>query len=266
MLSDFAVRLIFQQAIRNKTFAQNRVLNQPVDALTRVVDEEQAPTPAIAVFSGEATHKVHGQDIFGFEDSKSTLTVTYFVPPSSRVTLDGREVTVEGGAPLAAFVLDTMIYQSRAALMDLENPWGRLWPLFVTKVDQVSISPPFLEAAAGDIRVFMRGMVFDYCPLRDPVPGKAMSSSWQKLYDLMMQDNGLRHMAPLIKTAIEQPTISADWQRAMMQLGISDQAGENVGIRPLEPTGDELTDAGLYNEDPEDTGPLVGPDPDEPPP
>jgi hypothetical protein len=263
MLSDFAVRLIFQQAVRNRTWAQNNVMNQPIDPLTRIMDENQGVTPAIGVFSGEASHKVRGQDITGFEDSKSTLTIAYYCPPAAHVTLDGREIAVEANGPIGAFVLDMLMYQSRMALIAPDNVWGRLWPMFVTSIETVEVSPPFLELGAGDARVLTRAMIFDYCPLRDPPFGRPMTASWQALHDAMMDDPGLRALAPLLKTVIETPAISADWQYAMMQLGLSDASALNTGIAPLEPTGDQLEEIGAYETDPEDDPNIIVPDTNE---
>jgi len=260
MLSDFAVRLIFQQGVRGRTWAQTRVMNQPVDPLTMIADDQQSFTPAIGVFSGEAIHKVTGQDITGFEDSKSTLTVAFYCPPSARVTLDGQEIQIEGNGPLAAFALDVMMYQARMALLAPDNPWGRLWARFVPKIEAVNITPPFLELSAGDTRVFMRAMEIEYCPLRDPPFGRAMTESWQALHDLMLEDGGLRPLAPLLKSAIETPAIEPDWQYAIMQLALSDTAALNTGIRPLEPTGDQLAEIGAYETDPIDDGNTIVPD------
>lgn len=250
MISDFACRVIAQQAIRGRTLAGAKVLNSPMVSLKEMMDANSDFSPVITVFSSDHSNDTVGQDTQAGA-TKAILSFTCLVPPSARFTVDGREYEVKGQGPFAAAVSDIMVFQILQALRDSKNPWARLWSDMVPKIGRLSKSPPFLEVEES-IQVPSRMLTVEYTPLADPVAGRPLTATWQALYDLMMEDAGLRVVAPLMKTAIEQPGEVPDWAYIVMQLGLSDAAATATGVRPLDPEAPHMQQVGTYEDEPGD--------------
>jgi hypothetical protein len=233
VLSAFAIRLIYQQALLGQTWAGNSVLNSPMDPLAGLVDTNSNWSPVIAIFSGETTATVEGQDMSGVV-AKCALNTTIYVPPSAVIAVDDGQDVLElhGKGTLATFALDMIEFQARQALLNPSNPWAALWPRFVTNITEYKLSPPFLEVDEG-LRVPARTVDIEYLPLNDPTPGRPMTGSWAALYALMAAQTTLAPLAEMLKTAIETPGSIPDWSRVIMQLGISGDAAFNVGLGPL---------------------------------
>lgn len=257
MIVDAVARVAVQHALIGKTLAGAKVQNSPMMSLKELVDFKPNFSPMIVVASSESEMTVTGQDTQGGE-TKATMTVCAFVPPSARVSLDGREYAVNGQGAFAAFIGDVLISQALQALRDFENPWARLWSRVAVRIHKLTKGPPYLEID-DSIAVPARLLTIEYQPLADPVAGRPMTSTFQDFHDLMLADAGLRVLAPLFKQAIEDPSGAPDWAYAIMQLGLSDAAATNSGIRPFEPAGDTLGQVGAYDEDPDHDGDVIVP-------
>jgi hypothetical protein len=252
MLAEFATRLIFQFAIRNRTWAGPKVLNSPIDPLSELMDEKTDFTPLIAVYSDDTEIVVKGQEL-STAGAKSGLTISIYVPPSAILTLGGHEIELQGRGPLASFAIDVIAYQIRQALLDPNNPWGRLWARFVPKIEKISLSPPFLEGDKG-VRIPTRAMLIEYTAMSDPVAGKPITETWRALLDAMMAEPKTKLLGQMLESAIQNPAVAPDWQRVMMLLGLSDETALAAGIRPLEPVAPidpDLAEVVIYDEDEE---------------
>lgn len=257
MIVDFMARVAVQNAIRGKTVAGAAVLNSPMMALKGIVDASTEFSPVITVSSADHDSDTEGQELRGGK-AKAIMSIGVFIPPSARFTFDGRQYEVKGQGPFAAALGDIIIYQVMQALADAENAWARMWARLAVRIVRFNKSPPYLEIEEG-LTVPSRFLAIEYQPLADPVAGRPMTATFSAFHDMMLADQGLKGLAPIFKMAIEEPSGRPDWAYAIMQLGLSDVAGTNSGLRPLEPEGDELTQAGTYDEDPEEDGIVVLP-------
>ncbi|MFN3891999.1 MAG: hypothetical protein ACK4MV_16510 [Beijerinckiaceae bacterium] len=257
MIVDIMARTAAQHAIMGKTLAGTKVLNSPMASIKGIVDASPHFSPVVVVTSSESETTVTGQDTQGGE-TKASISLTVFVPPSARVTLDGRVYEVESNGAFASFLSDIIIAQALQALRDYENPWARLWSRVAVNIHKIKKGPPYLEVD-DTFAVPSRLLTIEYQPLADPVAGRPMTATFQDFHDLMLADSGLRVLAPMFKSSIEDPSGAPDWAYIIMQLGLADAAATNTGIRPLEPAGEPLSQAGAYEEDPDDDGEIILP-------
>jgi len=266
MLGDFAARLIFQYAVRGRTWAGDRVVNQPLDPIDGLISREPTFGPLIAVYSTDSEFKVTGQDMTGGTPNLG-LAVAIYCPQSANIDIDGTELNVKGSGGLAGFVLDTVAYQIRQALVSPTNKWGRLWAKFVPKISSFAIQPPYVEQ--GDkVRLGVRIMVIEFTPINDPTIGRPMTDTWKMLHDMMIEEPTLAPIAPILKSSIEDFEVDIpDWARVIMQLGLDDEAALNAGLRPLlvdDPLAAEIiSGGGFYPEggDPDTDTPITESEP-----
>lgn len=260
MIADFVARVILQKAVRGKTLAGDKVLNSPMMALKEVVDSYSDFSPVICVSSSDHVSDIVGQDTQGGSVT-AILSVCILIPPSARVVYGDTVYEIKGQGPFASAVGDIIVYQVLQALRDSEDPWARLWARMVPSINKFTKSPPYLEVE-DSLTVPARMLTIQYKPLADPVAGRPMTDTYRMFHDLMLEDAGLRVLAPMFKSAIEDPAGRPDWAYIIMQLGLSDEAATNTGIRPYETTGDPLATTDTYETDPAVDPNLVVPNPD----
>jgi len=247
MISSFVARVAVQYAIRGKTLAGDRVINSPMAALANLVDGKTDFSPVIVVATSDYSSTVLGQDTQGGE-ATTKISICVLMPESARVNFNGQLHEIRGMGPFHAAVGDMIAGQILQALRDYENPWAKLWRMIATSIVKVTVSPPYIEAD-DSMTLPARMIMIEYKPIADPIPGRPMTATYSAFNDMLLANAGLAPLSPLFRGMIETPDEIPDWAYIIMQLGLTDVAATNAGIRPLDPEGDELAQVGVYDDD-----------------
>lgn len=236
-LVSFGLRLAVCRLLAGQTWAQERILNSPLDPVDDVVRQDKNgavdPRPLIAVFTNDEKGDNEGRDIGGRRGSLDLIFFVYL--PPDRVEIDGGAIEFETRTPGGAMALDLVWHQCRTALLFGAPAWRAVYEKFVTKINDVRARPILIETEKG-ARIPAKEVILTLDVLPEPDLGKPMNPNWLALDAAMRADDGAAPLADLIKAMIEEPANLASWQLERANLAVSEAAIRALGLAPVDLT------------------------------
>ena len=233
-LTAFAIRLIGSRLLVGQTWAEDRIVNSPVDPLAQWNQSATDGTmkPTIAIYSGDRQLLVGGKQSQG---GVPRLDLVFdIVMPAIRVDVGGGiqlETSQSGGAAANDFVAR----QVDAALRFGPEPWLELWNIFVVGIAEVRSRNLLMELDQG-VQAALMEVTYTLNTLPDPGFGIPLFGGWQKLVTAMEADAAVAPLAPLVSSMITEPAGLPAWRQIQAFLGASDPAIRNSGLAPQDST------------------------------
>lgn len=236
-LVSFGLRLAACRLLAGQTWAQERILNSPLDPVDDVVRQDNGgavdPRPLIAVFTNDEKGSNEGKDIGG---RPGTLDLIFFIYlPPDRVEIDAGDMVFETRTPGGAMALDLIWHQCRMALLFGPTAWRAVYERFVNKVTDVRARPILIETEKG-ARIPAKEVVLTIDVVPEPDLGKPLNANWLALDAAMRADDSAAPLADLIKAMIEEPSNLASWQLERANLAVSVATIRALGLAPVDPT------------------------------
>lgn len=235
-LVSFGLRLAVSRLIAGRTWAQERVLNSPVDPIEDVVrkdtDGSVDSRPLIAIFTNDEKGDNEGRDIGGRSGSLDLIFFIYL--PPDKVLVDG-DLELETRESGGAMALDLIWHQCRTALIHGAPVWRNVYERFVTRITAVRSRPILIETERGS-RIPAKEVVLTMDVLPEPDTGTPLNPNWLALDAAMRADAAAGPLADLIKAMIEEPSNLASWQLDRANLAVSEAAIRALGLAPVDLT------------------------------
>lgn len=231
-LISLATRTILLELLRNRTWAEERVLDQPVDPIQDVLrGADERGKPVIAVYTGKAEGKPVGHDTQGGVQSIDLMVYVYL--PPRKIELP-ETVTFEIDNTGAGLALNVMGRQIDAALHSGNAPWVKLWRKFVLSVESRTDRFVLVEIERG-LPVPCLEMKYQLRAVAEADFAKPLYGAWKELDTLLRASTiaGSANLADLIKVLIESPAGLFDYERFQLNYGLTDEAYMAIGLAPL---------------------------------
>lgn len=236
-LVSLAIRLCLQRALRQSTFAEDRVYDSqitPVDAVPL-----PGQLPLIVISTDEDKGDVQDFDLLRPNRELEVvleMVLATFVTVKVENGPDLVEITIPHTEPGMEASLAFMARQVYRAMMDPLDPWAELLKEFMSKVTK-TMARRGADATDGT-RYAARQLVFVCDPLYEPDFGERITPDdpWGRLIALMEADPELADLAEVLRAEIETGTDLASWRRVEASRGWTDAAVRIYGDAPVDPT------------------------------
>lgn len=230
-LVSLAVRIIARNCISGQTWAEARVMDQPIDPIMEVVsNDEYVGKPAVALYTQRSKGTPCGLETQGGPQEQVLMAYVY-LPPNKIDLPDG--VAFEADNQTAGIVLNAMGRQIDAAMHFGNEAWVTLWRKFVLNVEVMKSQFVLVEIEDG-VRVPCLEISYEIKTIAEPDFGAPLYGYWLEL------DTELRGMsaegillADLFKGLIEAPSGLEDFAQFQMNFGLTDPAFASTGLDPL---------------------------------
>lgn len=226
-----SLMMIMSRAIKGRTWAENRILEQPIDPISEMLrdDVEREGKPYVAVYfeslSGEPA---------GLETQRGStnvrMKVVSYIPPVTKVAEDGSDLIFQASG--AGLVLNLLARQTDAALHFGNETWVKLFRKFALNVTKVTTRFLLIELENG-IRIPAVDVEYDVTAIPEPEYGKPLYGSWLALDTALRDVAEDAIVADMIKRMIVEPEGLPDWQQFQMATNLTDAAYAAIGLAPL---------------------------------
>lgn len=229
-LTGQALVIIVSKALAERTWAESRVLMQPVDPIVAVLKSDaSAGNPHIAVYA----EKVEA-DGLALETQRGCQEVTckiiaYF-PPA--VTIIDGEAELDFSGDSAGLGLSLMGRQVDAALHYGNQDWVDLFRKFALKMKDRKARYILVELENG-VRIPCLELEYCFDTLPEPEFGRPIYGHWLELDTKLRETSQGAQLANLFKALIEEPTDLPDWAQFQMATNLTDAAFATTGLNPL---------------------------------
>ncbi len=236
-LVSFGLRLAVCRLLAGRTWAEERVVNSPIDPLSNVLRDDDTkavdPRPLIAVFTNDEKGSNEGLDVGG---RPGTLDLVFFIYlPPDKIVVGEDDTEFEARDSGGAMALDLVWHQCRTALLFGPEPWRKVYEKFAHKITDVRSRPILIETEKG-IRIPAKEVILTVDALPEPDVGKPLNPNWLALDTAMRADADAAPLADLIKAMIEEPGNLPSWQLERANLAVSEPAIRALGLAPVDLT------------------------------
>jgi hypothetical protein len=217
------------RALRGKTWAANRVFEQPVNPLQFVLSgDPQEGRPAIAVYVEHATGQPRQKELqFGLQSLCSKIVL--YAPPKMGFVEQGEAIAFNNDS--AGLVLNLLQRQVLSHLQLGSGGWTQLFQKLTAKCTERKSRYLLIEFEDG-VRLPSAEISLDWECAPEPHIGAPITGLWQAL-DQLLRAEGEGALADLMKASIESNENLPDWALLQAQLGMSDAAYLASGLAPL---------------------------------
>jgi len=225
-----AILIIVKNAMKGRTWAQDRILEQPIDPIVGMLTSgPEQGQPVVAVYSEKVEGKPVGRETQGGQQ-KIDLKVYAYVPPARLQLPDGLAFEIDNtGASLALNILGRQV----DGAFHFGNPeWVALFKRFVTNVEGKTARFILVEVE-NSVRIPCLEIAYDLVAVADADFGKPLYGAWLELDALLRLTSEGILLADLFKSMIEQPSGLLDYQQFQMNYGLTDAAMNAIGLAPV---------------------------------
>jgi hypothetical protein len=223
-LASFALGISAARAIKNQTWAADRVLYEP----TAPVDPSDfSAGPMICVYSARGRSALGDDDLIDASDVR--LRFEIFLPPI--VNAGGVSFSTQASQGLVFAIIWRQIEE---ALLVQESIWAHCYRLFRFEQRSLDVERDLYEPAKG-IKIPVACFEIKLTTVAEPTIGIAAQPVWQEFLAAMQSDTAeLASLAPLMAAQIlGDGGALPDWQVAMGMLGITKDEASAIGLGPL---------------------------------
>ncbi|TVR06633.1 MAG: hypothetical protein EA385_15045 [Salinarimonadaceae bacterium] len=233
----FALRLAVTRLLANRTWADGRILNSPVDPTDQILaNAGEQQRPMIAVYTNsEKVDDVGGRSLNGSRRQIDMMFFIYLSPSKVEVSEDGNTVVFEARDAGGAAYLDLVTRQIHAALLFGEGPWRKVYEKLVVSVREAESKPILVEWESG-LRIPAQEYRVQFETVGDPDHGVAAIGGWADLLAAMQDDPAAAPLHDMVKAAIESPSDLPSWRVAQAQMALTEGAIRSLGFAPADPT------------------------------
>lgn len=235
MLIPLILRFCAAEALRGKTFAEERVYDSSVNALDEFLKDQSSPF--IVVSTDEADI---GPDVFDVcQVDKVDLVLDLGV--GAKVTANNGDVSfviphTDAGTEMAVNIL------TRQVLRELFEPnsggdFGKIFRKVASKPSKISVRRG--AGAENGVRFSAAQLIISLAPLQEPAFGREPANVFLDFIQLLRDHPVHNRIADAIATAFAGEAIP-DWKATASALGISDETADAIGIYSLGGQGDVL--------------------------
>jgi len=231
-LISLATRAIFQEMLRNRTWAEDRILDQPIDPVQEVLrGADERGKPVIAVYTSKAEGKPTGLDTQGGVQEIDLMVYAY-LPPRKIELPDS--VTFEIDNTGAGLALNVMGRQVDAAQHYGNADWVKLWRKFVLSIESRTDRFVLVEIERG-LPVPCLEIQYRLRAVAEADFAKPLYGAWKELDTLLRASTvpGSADLANLMKGLIESPANLFDYEAFQLNHGLTDNAFMSTGLAPL---------------------------------
>jgi len=243
-----ALVMVLSRALKGRTLAGQRVLEQPIDPITELFPESASKgNPVIAVYCQES----EGNPI-ALETQRGPTKVTIkaigYIPPVVEIQDEALTVKFENSG--SGFVLSAMARQIDAALHVGNLTWVRLFRRLACSIESRKSRFLLIELENG-VRIPSIEVEYQIEAVQEPEMGVPLFGAWLDM------DAGLRAEGPegvivadMLKGLIEKPFDLPEhlvWQNSV---NLTDAAAITSGLGPivLDDDGNPIPLAGATND------------------
>lgn len=232
-LISLATRIVLARILSGRTWAADRILDQPLDPISEVLrGADRKQRPVIAIYTSQAKGKPVGLETQGGVQAV-TMTIYVYLPPARIDLPEEVEFAIDNvGSGLA---LNTMGRQIDAAMHFGHAAWIALWRRFVLHVDD-KVSRFVLVQVENGVKVPCMEVVYDLNCVADADFGKPLYGGWADLDALLRADGPATEgelLADHLKSLIELPAALQDYEVFQGNFGLSAAALDAIGVAPL---------------------------------
>lgn len=242
MIVRSCIRIAAVMALRNSTWADERVYDSENTPLSEAV--KSANAPFVVVYTEDVDDTIEGSDMLSPEKRQMKLVVELGIAGMIPQTDGGSVVEIPVTDDALERAVDMLEYQVASHLFHTPlNPWGELLRQFCPVVHSVA-SVRAGEAERG-VRWAARQRTMIVDTIGDPVPGVILSNNHAISKFIAMakndEDMALGNVATLIESMIS--TVNAPtWRQAQAALGLTEEGVRGIGIAPPYATPDDEVD------------------------
>jgi hypothetical protein len=244
------MRLCTIAALRDRTWAENRVFDSDNAPLDQSIKEQ--PTPYVVVFTDDDEHEeIQGFDFVGSQ--RDMLIIIEFGLAAAITIDDERTIRIpatDGGFEIALDMLERQIIH--ALLHDPFSAWGELWRGLAMKLSQRASSKRG-GSAEGGARWAARQLLLHVDTFADPPAGVVLPDNHPIRQFIaaarISAIQGMPAAAELIEASLATVPISS-WRQAQAWLGLTEFAARGLGLGPpVIPQEPLSTTTGLGSDD-----------------
>lgn len=219
----------FRKMVNDRTWAGDRVSEQPVDPLADVLRADgRPPLPVIAVYCDEVAGNPSGRETQSGTQSVS-MNVFAYLPPAGILVPDG---SAELGAAQAGFALNLLGRQIDASMHYGHDDWIALWRRLVPRITSKKSRFVLLEIESG-VRIPTLELTYELMAVEEPMFGKPLYGAWLQLDTLLRASPDGAIVAEYIKAAIEAPNDLLDYERFRANHALTYSELETTGFAPV---------------------------------
>ncbi len=249
-----AMRLTLCQALMGQTLAGTSVMDSNVGDLDDLIKDGDT-RHVITVATDQQEGKLDGYSYLTV-DRELELVIEIAVARAVKVTVDvdgdGPQEAIEVGIAQSdeglEMSVDVIARQVFAVMQVGTATWAELFRVFAGKPEKITV-----KRGAGwekGVRFAARQIVITHNPLHEPAFGvvPAATSAFGKLIAALRAKSGpLQRYGDLLEKIIVGEQVP-DWRALQVELGLSTDAAEAVGVTPLLP-GEAPADAATLESD-----------------
>jgi len=225
-----AILITMKNAMKGRTWAQDRILEQPIDPIVDMLGSgPDQGKPVIAIYAEKVEGKPVGRETQGGEQNID-LKVYVYVPPTRVEVADGMTFEIDNtGAALALNLIGRQVDAS----FHFGNPeWIGLFRKFVTRIES-KVARFVLVEIENSVRIPCLEIAYSLISVADADFGKPLYGAWIELDRLLRQTAEGAALADFMKSLIEQPSGLFDYEQFQMNFGLTDTAMSAIGLGPL---------------------------------
>jgi len=224
-----ALVMVIARALAQRTWAEGRVYEQPVNPLNQAFRNNQdIGKPAIAIYVETTDTESWGMEL-SHGVQKATTKIVVYCPP--KIKFVAGTDTVEFDSNSAGLVLRLVQRQVLAALQYGDTPWVSLLRRLVAKSTGYKSRFLLIEPEDG-VRIPSVEISLDLECVPEPAIGRPLNGPWLQLDGLLRAEEE-DAVADFFKAAIIEPQGLPEWAIVQSNLNVSDAAYLAMGLKPL---------------------------------
>jgi hypothetical protein len=237
----YAIRTCLGQALIGKTLAGDRIHDSAVQPIEEMIKPE--PQPFIVVSTDDEESEPRGWELL---DAKRAINVVVEIAIGGLTKVDLPE-TEGGGEALRLEIPHTdeglettlnMVGRQIYREILVAGPWSDLFRDIAFNCTKVTVRRG--ANTEGGTRFAARQYVFTCDTIAEPDFGAQPEGQFARLIGLMQADEFLAKDVPLVRRMIVGDLL-ADWQRAQVEIGLTNASYRALGLGPLfRPEGEPL--------------------------
>lgn len=239
-----ALRLIAQNLLTGKTWAEDAVMNMPLFPLAEVMQKAtEKQKPVLVIYTPSTEFRPLGRDV---DDGMQTVNFHIYIYMSPGKTIGekgGIEMTIDNtnSANGLAFVAR----QVSLALREADSIWSQLWARFAVQYREVSADYILHEIESG-VPIPCYAITYEIATIPEPQFGEGLNQDWEAF------DQAIRtidtEFADILVSFIKGSNSVPDYDLFRRQYGMSKDSAIKMGINPIPETiSEDETEAAPLN-------------------
>ena len=215
------------ELLRGQTWAEDRVLEQPIDPLDQTIRfAASKPKASIAVYVESVGNNPVGQETQrGSADV--TMKLVAYMPPS--ITVHDGDDTHEFDHTGAGFALNVLARQIDYALHAGSDPWHRLFLRMAPETEKRKTRFLLIETERG-MRLPAIELVYELKTIPEPEFGRY--GVWVE-FDAALRAAAMSEVADILKNLIEAPGELEPFEQFRLSANLTAEAFAASGLEPM---------------------------------